>query len=315
MLIHASPPRPMRRAARVLATAIAVAGLLIVAPFFVRAASASETALSETGWTASSNTAYSAGDAPQNAISGDTGARFSSDADQASGMTFEVNMGSAQTFNQIEMDSGGYPGDYARGYNVEVSSNGSTWTTVYSGTGTASPETATFATQTAQYIEVVLTAASTTNWWSIVNFTVYSSATTGSSLTVTASTYAAASSGVATQATSDTGGGDNVGWLGNGSWLEYTGVNFGSSGYPQVEARVASAIAGTDIGTISFSVGSQTAAPFATVTVNGTGGWQTWVSSAPVTASPVPSGTQTVYVTFATSTGANFVNVNWFQFS
>jgi len=39
-------------------------------------------------------------------------------------MTFEVDMGSAQTFNQIEMDSGGYPGDYARGYNVEVSSNG-----------------------------------------------------------------------------------------------------------------------------------------------------------------------------------------------
>ena len=136
----------------------------------------------------------------------------------------------------------------------------------------------------------------------------------GSTLTITASTYAAASSGVATQATSDTGGGDNVGWIGNGAWLEYTDVNFGS-GYPQIEARLASAVAGTDIGTISFEIGSLTATPFATITVNGTGGWQTWVTSTPVTASPVPTGTQTLYVSFATSTGENFVNVNWFQFS
>ncbi|MGH3165325.1 MAG: discoidin domain-containing protein, partial [Trebonia sp.] len=134
---------------------------------------------SETGWTASSNTNSSSGDAPRNAISGDTGARFSSDADQSAGMDFEVNMGSAQAFNEIEMDSGGYAGDYARGFNVEVSANGSTFTTVYSGTGTSSPETVTFPAQTAQYIEVVLTASSTTNWWSIVNFTVYSSGSGG----------------------------------------------------------------------------------------------------------------------------------------
>jgi hypothetical protein len=130
--------------------------------------------------------------------------------------------------------------------------------------------------------------------------------------TITASTYAAASSGVMTQPTSDTGGGDNVGWLGNGSWLEYTNVNFGS-GYPQIEARVASAVSGTDVGTISFEIGSLTAAPFATIQVNGTGGWQTWVTSAPAADSPAPTGTQTLYVSFATSTGANFVNVNWFE--
>jgi hypothetical protein len=134
----------------------------------------------------------------------------------------------------------------------------------------------------------------------------------GSTLTITASTYTAASSGVATQATSDTGGGDNVGWIGNGAWLEYTGVNFGS-GYPQIEARLASALSGTDIGTISFEIGSLTATPFATIEVSGTGGWQTWVTSAPTANSPPPTGTQTLYVSFATSTGENFVNVNWFE--
>ena len=136
-----------------------------------------------------------------------------------------------------------------------------------------------------------------------------------STMTVTASDYAAASSGVMTQPTSDTGGADNVGWIGNGSWLEYSGVNFGSSLTGQVEARIASAVSGSDIGTISFEIGSLTATPFATVDVSGTGGWQTWVTSAPVAASPVPSGMQTLYVTFTTGTGANFVNVNWFQFS
>jgi hypothetical protein len=148
------------------------------------------------------------------------------------------------------------------------------------------------------------------NWFELGNL-----GSSPNTVTVTASTYAAASSGVMTQPTSDTGGGDNVGWIGNGSWLEYTNVNFGSSLTGQVVARIASAVSGSDIGTISFEIGSLTATPFATITVNGTGGWQTWVTSAQVTTSPVPSGTQTLYVTFATSTGANFVNVNWFQFS
>ena len=139
------------------------------------AAAAAETPLSETGWTASSNTSSGSGDAPANAIDGNTSTRFSSDADQASGMYFQVNLGSAQTFNQIEMNAGGSTGDYARGYNVEVSSNGTSFTSVATGTGTSSPQTVTFTAQTAQYIRVVLTAASTTNWWSIAEFTAYTS--------------------------------------------------------------------------------------------------------------------------------------------
>jgi Carbohydrate binding module (family 6)/Ricin-type beta-trefoil lectin domain/Putative Ig domain len=159
---------------------------------------------------------------------------------------------------------------------------------------------------------VTVTATDGTGASGTASFSWTVNAASGSTLTITASDYAAASSGVMTQPTSDTGGGDNVGWIGNGSWLEYTNVNFGS-GYPQIEARVASAVAGTDIGTISFEIGSLTATPFATITVNGTGGWQTWLTSAPTANSPPPTGTQTLYVSFATSTGANFVNVNWFE--
>ncbi len=171
-----------RRAAHFLVAAATACGVLTLAPVIAAssASAATQTALSETGWVASSNTNSSAGDSPQNAVSGDTGARFSSDADQASGMWWQVNLGSAQSFDQIEMDSGGYAGDYAHGYEVEVSSDGTNFTTVFTGTGTANPETATFTTQTAQYIRVQLTTAVSTNWWSMVNFTAYTSGSGGS---------------------------------------------------------------------------------------------------------------------------------------
>ena len=175
MTLTSSPPRAARRALRLIVAAVTLGGMVLAAPAFLSVASAqTDTPLSEAGWVASSNTNSSAGDAPQNAISGDTGARFSSDAAQASGMYWQVNMGSAQSFNQIEMDSGGYSTDYARGYNVEVSTNGTTFTSVATGTGTSSPETVAFATQTAQYIRVVLTQATSPSWWSMVNFTAYS---------------------------------------------------------------------------------------------------------------------------------------------
>ena len=135
------------------------------------------------------------------------------------------------------------------------------------------------------------------------------------SLRVTASNYAATNSTM-TEPTSDpqNSGGRDVGWINNTSWLEYTGVNFGS-GATSVAARMASALAGTNLGTINFRLDSLTAAPFATITVNGTGGWQNWVTSPAATIAPAPAGTHNLYVTFASPQSANFVNVNWFAFT
>ena len=166
--------RAVRVLSPILVTATMLAGFLL--PGLMNTAAAQgETQLSETGWTASSNTNSAAGDAPANAIDGNLGTRFSSDAVQAAGMYFQVNLGSSQSFNQIELNSSNWPGDYAVGYNVEVSTNGSTFTSVATGTGSGALETATFTAQTAQYIRVVLTAASTGPWWSIGEFTAYTS--------------------------------------------------------------------------------------------------------------------------------------------
>ncbi|HTA10098.1 MAG TPA: discoidin domain-containing protein, partial [Streptosporangiaceae bacterium] len=61
-------------------------------------AAAAETQLAETGWTATASTNSTGGDVPANAIDGNINTRYSSDADQATGMWFQVNLGSAQTF-------------------------------------------------------------------------------------------------------------------------------------------------------------------------------------------------------------------------
>ncbi len=170
--------RPRRPLLVTLLAAVAAVGIVAVpAATSAAAAPLTETALPETGWTASASTNSAAADTPANAIDGNLATRYSSDAPQAPGMWFQVNLGSSQSFNQIEMNNSDWPTDYAAGYNVEVSTNGSSFTSVATGTGTSSPETVTFTAQTAQYIRVVLTASTSVPWWSIGEFTVFTSGT------------------------------------------------------------------------------------------------------------------------------------------
>ncbi|HET9060640.1 MAG TPA: glycoside hydrolase family 3 C-terminal domain-containing protein, partial [Acidimicrobiales bacterium] len=185
-----------------------------------------EAALDESGFTATTNAPSSATDAPQNAITNAVNAtslsRFSSDEDQAAGLTYEVNMGSAKTFNEIEMASPGSPTDYATGYQVQVSDNGTTWDTVATCGGVATPDIATFPSQTAQYVQVVLTAASTSSWWSINQFLVMNSSGSSTSGegpfggtpaavpgTVYAANYDTGGQGVAYNVTSTNGTGNS----------------------------------------------------------------------------------------------------------
>jgi glucosylceramidase len=139
----------------------------------------SGTALGRSGWSVSTNTAASGGDVATNAIDGNLSTRFSSDAPQADGAYWEANMGSAQTFDELRMQVPNSAGDYARSYDLEVSNNGSSWTTVASCTGSGDPETVSFPAQTAQYIRVVNTmlndglTTSTGSWWSIDELNLY----------------------------------------------------------------------------------------------------------------------------------------------
>jgi len=155
-------------------------------------ASVSGTALGRTGWVASTNAPSDSTDAPANALDGNSSTRFSTDETQRPGLYFEVDLGTPQTFDELDMDSTGSLTDYAKDYEVEVSSDGSSWTTVANCFGTGSPEVVSFPAQTAQYVTVELTGTDNNYWWSINEFNLYTSyvppTTTTTSTTTTSTT-------------------------------------------------------------------------------------------------------------------------------
>jgi hypothetical protein len=128
------------------------------------------TVLPRTGWVASASVTGGA-DTAAKAIDGDGGTRWSSGTAQVNGQYFQVDMGSAQTFDRVVMESGA---DYARSYQIFVSTDGATWgTAVATGTGAGTTLTVTFPVQTKRWVRVVQTSATPANWWSIYEFNVW----------------------------------------------------------------------------------------------------------------------------------------------
>ncbi|MEV5959118.1 glycoside hydrolase family 16 protein [Streptomyces sp. NPDC051987] len=119
-------------------------------------------------------------------------------------------------------------------------------------------------------------------------------------------------SGVTTETTTDTGGGQDIGYVANGDWALYKGVDFGSAAATQFYARVASGAASGVSGLVQVRLDSPSNAPVGSFAVANTGGWQTW-TTVPANISPV-TGTHDVYLTFSSGQPADFVNVNWFDF-
>jgi endoglucanase Acf2 len=111
-----------------------------------------------------------------------------------------------------------------------------------------------------------------------------------------------AMSGVQAETTSDTGGGQNVGYVETGDWMDYS-VNVASAGTYNVSFRVASA---PGAGQIQLRSG---ATVLSTVNVAATGGWQTWTT---LTATAnLTAGTQTLRI----HASAGGWNLNWVQFA
>ncbi|MEV6859864.1 glycoside hydrolase family 16 protein [Streptosporangium subroseum] len=121
-----------------------------------------------------------------------------------------------------------------------------------------------------------------------------------------------AQAGTAVETTTDTGGGQNVSQIGNGDWLRFDGVNFGTAAATQFKARVASGAAGGVSGLVQVRLDSPTAAPIGDFALGNTGGWQSW-RTVPANIAGV-TGTHTVYVTFTSGQPADFVNLNWITF-
>ena len=115
-------------------------------------------------------------------------------------------------------------------------------------------------------------------------------------------------SGTQTESTTDTGGGENVGFIEDGDWLRFNGIDFGD-GVASFQARVASSSSGGDI---QLRLDRRTGKLIGTCSVSGTGGWQSWKTiKCPVSE---VTGIHDLYLVF--DGGSSYLlNINWWTFS
>ncbi|NUQ87161.1 MAG: carbohydrate-binding protein, partial [Glycomyces artemisiae] len=106
--------------------------------------------------------------------------------------------------------------------------------------------------------------------------------------------------------------GGAIGPLGNGDWVRYDDVVFGSSSPLDFVARVASGAAGGVSGLVEVRIDSRTAAPIGSFAVANTGGWTSW-RDVPGNVASV-TGTHDVYLTFTSGQSQDFVSVDQFYF-
>jgi Carbohydrate binding module (family 6)/Glycosyl hydrolases family 16 len=119
-------------------------------------------------------------------------------------------------------------------------------------------------------------------------------------------------SGITTEATTDAGGGQDIGFIANGDWAGYSHIDFGSTPATQFMARVASGAAAGVSGLVQVRLDSRTCPPVGDFAIANTGGWQSW-RTVPANISAV-TGVHDVFLTFSSGQPADFVNVNWFTF-
>lgn len=133
--------------------------------------------------------------------------------------------------------------------------------------------------------------------WKLITTT-----TSQTSTLIQAEDYSAMS-GVQVEATTDTGGGSNVGDTETGDWMAYNNVNFPTTGTYLIEYRVASGVTG---GKLSSDLNGGTII-LGNVDVPNTGGWQNWQTV-----------TQNVSVTAGTYNFGIYIqntgmNINWIR--
>lgn len=129
----------------------------------------SGTSLDRGGWAVSA----SVGASPANMVDANTSTRWTTGAAQTSGQYVQVDMGALVTLNNVTTDTAKNTSDetdYPRGYTLQLSRNGSTWTTVATGVGTRKATTIGFVAQAARYFRLTQTGSSG-SWWSIGELT------------------------------------------------------------------------------------------------------------------------------------------------
>lgn len=162
--------RPPRLAVAALAAAL-VAALLVLLPG--TAAHAAPVLLSQ-GKPATASSLEGAGTPAGAAVDGDNGTRWSSQF--ADPQWIQVDLGAAAQLSQVVLR---WEAAAAKAYRVELSTDGSTWTTAYSTTAGAGGTVTHDVTGTARYVRVYGTQRTTGYGYSLWEFQVYGTTGTG----------------------------------------------------------------------------------------------------------------------------------------
>ncbi len=128
--------------------------------------------LNRAAWVASALVSDSGGP-PANALDGNINTRWATGTPQVNGQWFQVDMAATNTFYKLVLDAGSSSSDYPRGYQVNVSNDGLTWSApLATGSGSSAVTIITVPTNSARYIRVTQTGSVGGLWWSIHEFNV-----------------------------------------------------------------------------------------------------------------------------------------------
>jgi hypothetical protein len=142
--------------------------------------SAGNTQLARSSWSATAS-ATDGTNVAANALDNATATYWRTGAAQIAPQWFKIDMGSAQTFTQINIDAATDTNDYPHGYAIYAYNTDDglhDGSPIATGVGTAALVTVTVSSQTARYIKIVQTSAFTAQWWSLHELNVLNGATT-----------------------------------------------------------------------------------------------------------------------------------------
>jgi hypothetical protein len=108
------------------------------------------------------------------------------------------------------------------------------------------------------------------------------------------------------------GGGFEIRGLGDGDYVSFHDVDFGTSLATRFEAHVASGAGPGVEGTIEVRLDDVASPPFATIAVTDTGSWSSFATLAADT--PAIGGAHDIYVTFRSPNPGDFAAIDWFRF-
>jgi hypothetical protein len=166
-VIPVRPAPVRRRALRRAVVGLAVALVAALCPAAAPPAQAAPTLLSQ-GRPATASSAENAGTSAAAAVDGDTGTRWSSAF--ADPQWLRVDLGATATISQVTL---AWEAAYARAFQIQVSDDGATWTSVHSTTTGAGGTQTLSVTGTGRYVRVYGTQRATAYGYSLWEFQVF----------------------------------------------------------------------------------------------------------------------------------------------